>query len=133
MGLEIVGYNNNEQWPVTNYWWCRHIDYSHHVAPTIAAACRHWCTSDGDGLNAHQARKLAAELQRSIDDLRIDEYVRQLFPVLLNHNQLPCLVNFQDELFEKEKPDERRFVDEFVRQVQCFIEFLLACDGFAIL
>ena len=134
MGVDVGG-NSNGWWPVARYWWVTLADYSHHVAPTVTAACRYWYTSNEDGLNADQARKLGAELQRSIDDCRIDEYACQLFPVLLNDKQFRCLVEFQDdgaEIFELSKPDERRFVNEFASQVQRFIEFLLSCEGFRI-
>ena len=131
MGVDVVG-NSNGWWRVPPYWWVTLADYSHHIAPTVSAACRYWYSSDEDGLNADQARKLGAELQRSIDDCRIDEYARRLFPVLLNDKQMRCLVEFRAEIFELPKPDERRFVTAFISQVQRFIEFLLSCEGFRI-
>jgi len=134
MGVDVVG-NRSGWWRVGQYWWHTLADYSHHIVPTITAGCRYWYSSDEDGLDADQARKLGIELQRSIDDCRIDEYARQLFPVLVNDKQFRCLVEFQDdgaELFELPKPDERRFVDEFISQMQRYIEFLLSCEGFRI-
>jgi hypothetical protein len=133
MGVDVVG-NRSGWWQVGQYWWHMLADYSHHIAPTITASCRYWYSSSEDGLNADQARKLGAALQRSIDDCRIDEYARQLFPRLLNDKQFRCLVEFQDgaEIFELPKPDERRFVDRFVSEVQRFIEFLQSCEGFRI-
>jgi hypothetical protein len=135
MGIDVVG-NRTGWWRVAQYWWVTLADYSRHIAPNITAACRHWYTSDGDGLTADQARKLGAELQRSVDDCRIDDYARQLFLVLCNHESMRSLVEYDDgssdALFPVCRPDERRFVNEFISEIQRFIEFLLARKGFRI-
>jgi hypothetical protein len=135
MGIDVVG-NRNGWWRVGQYWWHMLADYSHHIAPTITASCRYWYTSDEDGLNADQACQLGAALQRSVDDCRIDAYTRQLFARLCNEKSVPSFVRFDDELFDcRELPrrdQERRFVDEFVSEVQRFIEFLRSCEGFRI-
>jgi|SRR6516225_2171882 hypothetical protein len=118
MGFEIMsGWN---QFPVENNWWARLADYSRHIAPTLTAACRYWYSNDGDGLSADQARRLGAELQRSVDDCSIDAYARQLFK-----KSVPRFVWSDYEI-------ERRFVNQFIGEVQRFIEFLLTCDGFEI-
>jgi hypothetical protein len=134
MAVDVVG-NRNGWWRVAPLWWFTLADYSHHIAPSVTSACRQWCSSDEDGLNADQARELAAELQRSIDDCRIDEYARQLFPMLCNDRSAKCLVEFprsSDASFPVCRPDERRFVNRFISQVQEFIEFLMSCEGFRI-
>jgi hypothetical protein len=135
MGFEIVGITAN--FPVGEYWWVALADYCRRIAPCLTAACHHWYTNDGDGLNAAQARQLGAELQRSVDDCSIDAYARQLFAGLCNKKSVPSFVRFRDELFDcRELPrheQERRFVNEFVSQVQRFIDYLSSCDGFQIL
>jgi hypothetical protein len=133
MGFEI--WSGNDEFPVGKYWWVTLADYSRHVAPDVTAVCRHWYTNDGDGLNASQARKLGAELQRSIDNCSIDDYARQLFAALCKENSVPDFARYED-IFEPELPEheqERRFVNEFISEVQRFIEFLLSCKGFEIL
>ncbi|WOH51923.1 hypothetical protein [Bradyrhizobium sp. sBnM-33] len=135
MSVDVIG-NSSGWWRVALYWWFTLADYSHHIAPSVTSACRHWRSSDEDGLNGDQARELAAELQRSIDDGRIDEYARQLFVRLYNGKRMRCLVEYEDDSsdapFPVCRPDERRFVNEFIGEVQRFIEFLLSCEGFRI-
>jgi hypothetical protein len=135
MVLGVLG-NSNGCWRVDHYWLFVVADYAHHVVPTITGARRSWCSS-GKELDANQARKLATELQRSVDDCSLDAYARRYFALLRMENNVPDSARFHDEHFDlRELPShdqERRFVNEFVRQVQRFIEFLLACDGFAIL
>jgi hypothetical protein len=134
MGVDVVG-NSTGWWRVAQYWWVTLADYSRHIAPNITAACRHSHTSDRDGLNADQARKLGAELQRSVDDCSIDSYARQLFAGLFKKKSLPVLANLELDFGRRELPgheQERRFVNEFVSEVQRFIDFLLACEGFRI-
>jgi hypothetical protein len=133
MGFDIVSSRN--QFPVARLWWGILADYSRHTAPSVAEKCRYWYSNDGDGLNAAQARQLGGELQRSVDDCRIDAYARQYFALM--RTEPDCAL--QHNVFVSDCRDlptheqERRFVDEFVSEVQRFIEFLLACDGFAIL
>jgi hypothetical protein len=134
MGVDVVG-NRSGWWRVGQYWWHTLADYFHHITPTITAGCRYWYSSDEDGLDADQARKLGIELQHSIDDCRIDEYARQLFAVLRGENSVPDFARHHDILDTRELPNheqERRFVDQFTNEVQRFIEFLLSCEGFRI-
>ncbi|MFK4525725.1 hypothetical protein ABIF90_003706 [Bradyrhizobium japonicum] len=137
MGFDIVNSASNDQFPVGKYWWVTLADYSRYIAPSVTAACRYWYTNNGDGLNADQAHKLGAELQRSVDDCTIYAYAQQLFGVLCKERSVPDFVQFdQSDFTPREFPkheQERRFVNEFVSEVQRFIEFLLACDGFEIL
>jgi hypothetical protein len=135
MGFDIV--NGIGPFPVGRYWWRILADYARHIAPSITAACRHWYTNDGDGLTEDHARQLGAELQRSVDNCSIDDYARQLFALLCQENSVPDWVEFDDgELFDHRKrarhEQERLIVNEFIGEVQRFIEFLLACDGFEI-
>jgi hypothetical protein len=135
MSVDVVG-NSTGWWPVGQYWWFTLADYSHHVAPSITAACRYWYSSDEDGLNADQARKLAAELQRSTVDGSMDGYARQLFLVLCNDESMRCLVEYEDNSSDSfipvRRPDELRFVNDFVSKVHQFIAFLVSCEGFRI-
>ncbi|QHO72333.1 hypothetical protein ACH79_06535 [Bradyrhizobium sp. CCBAU 051011] len=112
-------------------------DYCHHIAPSLTGCCRHWYTNDGDGLNAVQASELAAILQGSIDACRIDDYARRLASGQSN-------IRLQDDsaeidrllLVQRPLPRhelERSYANEFVNQVQRFIDFLLISDGFEIL
>src|SRR3981189_2704036 len=77
MSFDIVGAKGD--FPVDTYWRVTIADYCHHVAPRAATSCGQWYTKDGDGLNAGQASELAAVLQISIDECRIDEYARRLY------------------------------------------------------
>jgi hypothetical protein len=135
MGFDIM--SGNDRFPVGSYWWVTLANYSRHIAPTHTAACRHWDSNDGDGLSADQARQLGAELQRSVDDCGVDAYARQLFAMLYKENSVPSWARTSDELFDRDElprhEQERRFVNEFVSEVQRFIAFLLTCKGFAIL
>jgi hypothetical protein len=135
MGFDIM--SGNDRFPVSSYWWVTLANYSHHIAPTHKAACRHWDSDDGDGLSADQARQLGAELQHSVDDCSVDTYARQLFATLYKQNSVPGWVRTSDELFDRDElprhEQERRFVNEFISEVQRFIAFLLTCKGFEIL
>ncbi|WP_024506580.1 hypothetical protein [Bradyrhizobium sp. ARR65] len=140
MGFDIVGGGGGGggAFPVGRFWWVTLADYSHHVAPSIAAACRYWYSNDEDGLDADQARQLGAELQRSVDNCVVDAYAREYFAYLRKENNLPDFPQYDEsDVFLPRKltthEQERVFVNEFVAEVQRFIEFLLACDGFAIL
>ncbi|MGY8634615.1 hypothetical protein RAD15_19255 [Bradyrhizobium sp. 14AA] len=132
MGVDIVG-NANGWWRVAPLWWFALTDYANRVAPDDSRMCRHWFTSNEDGLDEDQARELAAELQRSIDDCTIDQSARQLFVELLNSKSMKCLVEYpgdDGDPVPDYSPDERRFVNDFICQVQSFVDFLLSCRGF---
>jgi hypothetical protein len=136
MGFEIL--SGRDSFPVGTYWWVTIADYCRHIAPSITTSCRHWYTNDGDGLNAAQARKLAAVLQGSIDQCRIDDYARRLSSGLSNVQLRDLMEDSVDiELFGGRKlarhEQERRFSNKFVNEVQRFIDFLLASSGFEIL
>jgi hypothetical protein len=74
-------------------------------------------------------------LPRRSQSCRRGEYARQLFAALCTENSVPDFARYED-IFEPELPEheqERRFVNEFISEVQRFIEFLLSCKGFEIL
>jgi hypothetical protein len=125
MSFEIM--SGRKQFSVGGYL----AEYARHMASATGARCylysteqlinavrarrRHW-----DGLSADQARRLAAELQRSVEDCSIDAYARQLFK-----RSVPSWVASDYEC-------ERRFVNQFIAEAERFIAFLLTCDGFEI-
>jgi hypothetical protein len=136
MGFDIVGARSD--FPVGTYWWVTIADYCHQVAPRISASCSQWYTNDGDGLKADQARELAAILQGSIDECRIDDYARGLSSGLSNVQLREAVEDSLNvELFGGHNlarhEQERKFSNEFVSQVQRFIAFLFASNGFEIL
>jgi hypothetical protein len=107
-------------------------EYARHIAPASGARCYWYSTKEltnavrlrrthGEWLNALGAHRLAAELQRAIEDGSFDADARQLFKV-----SVPPFVASNYKL-------ERRFVNELIDEVQRFIAFLLTCDGFKIL
>ncbi|WLA68556.1 hypothetical protein [Bradyrhizobium diazoefficiens] len=131
MSVDIVG-NAHGWWQVAPLWWFVLAEYADHVLPNVARKCRRWYTSELDGLDEDHALELAAGLQRSIDDCSIDRYARQLFAALRSDKDFSCLVEYDGGGFYL-RPDERRFVDQFVGEVQRFVCFLLSCKGFQIM
>jgi hypothetical protein len=135
MGFDIM--SDRDRFPVGTYWWVMIADYCHHIAPSLTASCRHWYTNDGDGFNAIQARELAAVLQGSIDECRIDNYARRLASgrsdvQLQDDSEEIDRVLFGQRTLPRHE-QEWRFANKFVNQVQRFIDFLLASNGFEIL
>jgi hypothetical protein len=45
------------------------------AAPEICAACKHWYTNDGDGLNAEQAIQLADALEARLLDGTVERFI----------------------------------------------------------
>ena len=93
-------------YPLATHRWV--ADYSRYIAPELTRNCY---TSNTDGLNANQARKLGAELQLSLDNCSIDAYARQLFAKSWQENSVPDCVRYED-LFGSEFPkheQERHF------------------------
>lgn len=80
MGMDVYGKNpTNEvgEYFRNNVWWWRPLaDYACYIAPETTAACKHWHTNDGDGLDADGAATLAKELKASIDDGRAESYIK---------------------------------------------------------
>ena len=80
MGMDITGrkptgergqYFRNNVW-----WWHPLADYCITVAPDICAACKHWHTNDGDGLDAAGAVALAEALENEISAKRTENFER---------------------------------------------------------
>jgi hypothetical protein len=57
--------------------WCALADICLFVAPEICAACRHWYTNDGDGLDADRATQLAEALQARLSDGTVGRFIRE--------------------------------------------------------
>jgi hypothetical protein len=78
MGMDVYGkkpdseegeYFRNSVWN-----WRPLAAYVQEVAPEICAACTHWDTNDGDGLNASASMKLAVKLAAEISSGRTRAY-----------------------------------------------------------
>lgn len=71
MGMDVYGKaaaSKEGEYFRNNAWWWRPLArYCVEIAPEITAACAHWQTNDGDGLDADAAVKLADALQAEID------------------------------------------------------------------
>jgi hypothetical protein len=76
MGMDVYGtsgnYFRNSVWG-----WHPLADYIVSVAPTTAAACKHWHTNSGGGLDAEGAKTLALVLQKHIDSGHTAVYERR--------------------------------------------------------
>ena len=79
MGMDICGRNPTEECGVyfrnTVWWWHPLAVYCITVAPDICAACKHWHTNDGDGLDAAPLPQLALRQRqppvRQVDGRRL--------------------------------------------------------------
>jgi hypothetical protein len=80
MGMDVYGKKPTTEegkYFCNNAWsWRPLASYACEVAPDITSKCRYWQSNDGDGLNAHDAGKLADRLQQEIDSGRTASYAR---------------------------------------------------------
>jgi hypothetical protein len=81
MGMDIYGRNptgKRGEYFCNNIWeWPSLADYCIAVAPDICAACRHWHSNDGDGLDATGALALADALEKEISAKRTEDFERR--------------------------------------------------------
>lgn len=78
MGMDVYGHaptqKEGEYFRNNIWWWHPLADYIELVAPDEAAACEHWHSNDGDGLDEDEALALADRLQAEIDSGRCLRY-----------------------------------------------------------
>jgi hypothetical protein len=147
MGFDILGNQPKNQpgaeFLVGSFWWHILAEVVQHFAPEIAKRCRshehiyrglshpfdedeapaerakHWHYNDWYGLDGESARELGRVLRARIDDCAIYELVG----VLLNPHDIAAT---------EEGWTEREFAEGLIKQIEGFITFLNASDGFVI-
>jgi hypothetical protein len=81
MGMDVYGLNSKAEegkYFRNNVWYWRPLaDLCQSLAPDICAACEHWHTNDGDGLDEPGAMALAKVLERQLADGSIARFVAE--------------------------------------------------------
>lgn len=150
MGMDVYGkaatsdvgkYFRNNCW-----WWRPLARYAVEVAPEVTAACTHWQSNDGDGLDADGALKLAEALQAEIDAGRTSAREKEYMALLDALPDIPCnicggsgrrndmeVANGCNKCHGKGRvrPDETSYPFS-AENVQEFVSFLRASGGFEI-
>ena len=95
MGMDVFGRKPTApegEYFRRNVWrWRPLAQLCEDVAPTITAACEHWHSNDGDGLDAGGAAKLAERLQQLFVDGSVAAYVKYRDAALARLPDETCL------------------------------------------
>lgn len=74
-----------------NVWaWRPLANYVCEVAPEITSKCKYWQSNDGDGLNRHDARLLAAALEKELKEGRTGAYQARYKSEIAQMPKEPC-------------------------------------------
>ena len=150
MGMDVYGKSASAkegEYFCNNCWWWRPLArYAVEVAPEVTAACTHWQSNDGDGLDADGAVKLADALQAEIDAGRTAAREKEYMGKLEALPDIPCnlcggsgkkadmeVANGCNKCHGKGnvRPDETHYPFS-AENVQEFVTFLRASGGFEI-
>lgn len=81
MGMDVFGKNPTDEvgrYFRNNIWWWHPLaTFLTETYPDLTAACTHWQSNDGDGLDADDASTLATALQRDLDTGVVARYAEQ--------------------------------------------------------
>jgi hypothetical protein len=154
MGMDVIGVkptSETGEYFRRNVWrWHPLAEYIMQVAPDTAAACEHWHTNDGAGLNRKASVELARILREEITSGRALKLVHRRNSILSNlpdeecwvcagtgkrteppnvgAGELPCN---GCEATGKVRPDETFFHLD-LSDIEEFASFLENCGGFVI-
>lgn len=122
-----------------NIWcWPPLVALCRDLAPDESRRCKHWDTTDGDGLNAKDALRLASRLSAVLEDGTVAKYLRrdhkeQIAEVRAKYEPLiRALDAVQGVTVVGPGPadDIAAYLTE--DDVRKFVAFLNACGGFSI-
>jgi hypothetical protein len=96
MGMDVYGIKpmdaTGEYFRATVSGWHPLAHYVRQIAPEITAACKHWDSNDGDGLDAEASVALANKLQVEIDSGRTLSYKKRRADYLARLPKEKCCV-----------------------------------------
>lgn len=81
MGMDVFGIKPTDkegEYFRNNIWWWRPLaDLCQALAPDVCAACKHWQSNDGDGLDEHGATALGVVLDKALADGTISKLIAE--------------------------------------------------------
>jgi hypothetical protein len=96
MGMDVFGKNPKNktgEYFRRNVWgWRPLATLCVDLAPDTCAACEHWQSNDGDGLEEDGAAELAGVLQKALKSGKVEQYLAAREEVLAAMPDEPCLL-----------------------------------------